>query len=235
MTNPGPSYAAATVPTRARPNAGGSSNSGAPRRSASAAASPSAPKPGWGLAWPCSNEPADATARSQVGDAPTDPQGSFPFPLERTRERNDPGSPELSVTEEGRSVPGIDFNRLRAEITMAQVLDLLAFEPVARSGSQWYGCCPLHETPAKGQRYFSVNLALAAITAIAVTATVTPSNCGLLLPSGPCIRQPSICVNGSAERFPGLSVGEPGPTRIQRRGHRYSSIQHPSRHGMPID
>ena len=29
MTNPGPSYAAATVPTRARPNAGGSSNWGA--------------------------------------------------------------------------------------------------------------------------------------------------------------------------------------------------------------
>lgn len=57
-------------------------------------------------------------------------------------------------------MPGIDFNRLRAEITLTQVLDLLAFEPVARSGAQCYGRCPLHEAPAKGKRYFSVNLAL---------------------------------------------------------------------------
>jgi DNA primase len=57
-------------------------------------------------------------------------------------------------------MPGIDFNRLRAEITMAQVLDLLAFEPVARSGAQCYGRCPLHPPPARGKRYFSVNLAL---------------------------------------------------------------------------
>jgi DNA primase len=57
-------------------------------------------------------------------------------------------------------MPGVDFHRLRAEITMAQVLDLLAFEPVARSGSQWYGRCPLHEAPAKRPRFFSVNLAL---------------------------------------------------------------------------
>jgi DNA primase len=57
-------------------------------------------------------------------------------------------------------MPGVDFNRLRAEITMAQVLDLLAFDPVARSGAQWYGRCPLHEAPAKRQRFFSVNLAL---------------------------------------------------------------------------
>ena len=57
-------------------------------------------------------------------------------------------------------MPGVDFDRLRTEITMEQVLDLLAFEPVARSGSQWYGRCPLHEAPAKHQRFFSVNLSL---------------------------------------------------------------------------
>jgi len=57
-------------------------------------------------------------------------------------------------------MPAVDFERLRTEITMVQVLDLLAFEPVARSGSQWYGRCPLHHAPAKGQRYFSVNVAL---------------------------------------------------------------------------
>lgn len=57
-------------------------------------------------------------------------------------------------------MPGVDFNRLRAEITMVQVLNLLNFDPVARSGAQWYGRCPLHEAPTKGKRSFSVNLAL---------------------------------------------------------------------------
>jgi DNA primase len=58
-------------------------------------------------------------------------------------------------------MPGVDFNRLRAEIPMIQVLDLLGFQPVTRSGCQWYGRCPLHDAPASGKRRcFSVNLAL---------------------------------------------------------------------------
>lgn len=57
-------------------------------------------------------------------------------------------------------MPGIDFDRLRAEITMEHVLDLLSFEPVGRSGPQWYGCCPLHEATPKRSRSFAVNVAL---------------------------------------------------------------------------
>jgi DNA primase len=57
-------------------------------------------------------------------------------------------------------VPGVDFNRLRAEIPIEHVLHLLAFEPTHRSGSQWYGRCPLHESPSKRSRFFSVNVAL---------------------------------------------------------------------------
>lgn len=57
-------------------------------------------------------------------------------------------------------MPGIDFDRLRAEITMEQVLDLLAFEPTGRSGPQWYGRCPLHESTSKRSRSFSVNVVL---------------------------------------------------------------------------
>ncbi|HLJ93075.1 MAG TPA: CHC2 zinc finger domain-containing protein [Gemmataceae bacterium] len=56
-------------------------------------------------------------------------------------------------------MPGVNSDRLRAEITMVQVLDLLAFEPVSRAGPQWYGCCPLHEPTSKRSRAFSVNLA----------------------------------------------------------------------------
>jgi DNA primase len=57
-------------------------------------------------------------------------------------------------------MPGVDFGQLRDEITMNQVLDLLAFVPTGRSGSQWYGSCPLHKSSTKRSRCFSVNLTL---------------------------------------------------------------------------
>jgi DNA primase len=60
-------------------------------------------------------------------------------------------------------VPGVDFNRVRTEITVEQVLSLLGFEPASRSGAQWYGRCPLHESrPGRRgrDRSFSVNVAL---------------------------------------------------------------------------
>jgi DNA primase len=56
-------------------------------------------------------------------------------------------------------VPGVDFDRVRAEITMEQVLNLLGFMPSTRSGAQWYGSCPLHDPGARRRRSFSVNLA----------------------------------------------------------------------------
>ena len=58
-------------------------------------------------------------------------------------------------------VPGVDFNRVRTEITMEQVLSLLGFQPSNRTGAQWYGSCPLHEpTSRRRRRSFSVNVAI---------------------------------------------------------------------------
>jgi hypothetical protein len=57
-------------------------------------------------------------------------------------------------------MPGFDFNRLRAEITMEDVLQLLGFQPTDRRGDQWYGACPLHASPGKRPRVFSVNVRL---------------------------------------------------------------------------
>jgi DNA primase len=57
-------------------------------------------------------------------------------------------------------MPGIDFNRVRAEVTMEQVLNLLGFQPSRRSGVQWYGDCPLHESTSGCCRSFSVNVAI---------------------------------------------------------------------------
>lgn len=57
-------------------------------------------------------------------------------------------------------MPGIDFDRLRYEITMAQVLDLIGFQCTSRRGDQWYGYCPLHDSEVRHRRAFSVNVAL---------------------------------------------------------------------------
>ena len=55
-------------------------------------------------------------------------------------------------------MPGIDFNKLREQITMEEVLDLLGFEPSLGTDDQWYGPCPFHETRV-GTHPFSVNVA----------------------------------------------------------------------------
>jgi DNA primase len=55
-------------------------------------------------------------------------------------------------------MPGIDFNVLRQEISMQQVLDLVGFEPTTRTGAQLHGPCPVHGSTSPRSRSFSVNL-----------------------------------------------------------------------------
>ena len=57
-------------------------------------------------------------------------------------------------------MPGIDFDRLRTQITMEQVLNLLGFQPSRRTGCQCYGPCPLHDSTSRRRRSFSVNVAI---------------------------------------------------------------------------
>jgi DNA primase len=57
-------------------------------------------------------------------------------------------------------MPGVDFERIRAVVTMEPVLNLLGFEPSSRSGSQWSGRCPLPACGSSRRRdSFSVNVA----------------------------------------------------------------------------
>ena len=55
-------------------------------------------------------------------------------------------------------MPGIDFDVLRNEITIDQVLDLLGFQPSSVSGDQLRGPCPVHGSSSDQSRSFSVNL-----------------------------------------------------------------------------
>ena len=57
-------------------------------------------------------------------------------------------------------MPGVEFESVRREIAMEQVLHLLGFEPSGRCGVQWYGRCPLHQSGPGRHRCFSVNVAL---------------------------------------------------------------------------
>jgi DNA primase len=57
-------------------------------------------------------------------------------------------------------VPGIDFRRLRADVGIADVLDLIGFVAVTRIGDQVRGECPIHPSTRSGKhRSFSANLA----------------------------------------------------------------------------
>jgi DNA primase len=55
-------------------------------------------------------------------------------------------------------MPGVNFNALRDEITMEQVLKQLDFQPTSRQGGQLHGPCPVHRSTSARSRTFSVNL-----------------------------------------------------------------------------
>jgi DNA primase len=55
-------------------------------------------------------------------------------------------------------MPGVDFNVLRDEISMEDVLQQLQFQATDRAGDQLHGPCPVHGSTSPGSRTFSVNL-----------------------------------------------------------------------------
>jgi DNA primase len=55
-------------------------------------------------------------------------------------------------------MPGIDFNVVRSSVSIAQVLDLIGFEPAVSHGDQLRGRCPVHGSNSPRSKSFSVNL-----------------------------------------------------------------------------
>ncbi len=52
----------------------------------------------------------------------------------------------------------IDYVALRQQVSIAQVLELVGWQPTARSGEQPRGPCPIHNSNSPRSRSFSVNL-----------------------------------------------------------------------------
>jgi DNA primase len=55
-------------------------------------------------------------------------------------------------------MPGIDFRQARACVRLAEVLDLLGFEPATRQRGQVRGPCPVHQSGTARSRSFAAHL-----------------------------------------------------------------------------
>ena len=55
-------------------------------------------------------------------------------------------------------MPTIDFAELRRRVPIARVLELIAFQPVRRSGAELRGPCPIHRAPSPRSRSFAANV-----------------------------------------------------------------------------
>ena len=57
-------------------------------------------------------------------------------------------------------MPGVDFDAVRQQVGLGDVLRLLRFEPTSVCGDAWRGPCPVHGSTSPRSRSFSANLRL---------------------------------------------------------------------------
>ena len=87
--------------------------------------------------------------------------------------------------------------------------NLLGFEPSSRSGVQWYGRCPLHESrSAASPLVLGERGAGPLLLPSLPQSRATRSSSGRRPRSCRCIKPRSICASGSAATFPGFGVGD---------------------------
>jgi DNA primase len=55
-------------------------------------------------------------------------------------------------------MPGVDFQAVRSQVSMAEVLSLLKFVPSQSSGMRQRGPCPIHGSRSLTSRSFSIDL-----------------------------------------------------------------------------
>jgi DNA primase len=55
-------------------------------------------------------------------------------------------------------MPGIDYRAARAQLSLADVLKLIDYQPRSCRGAQWRGPCPLHGSAAPTSRVFAAHV-----------------------------------------------------------------------------
>jgi DNA primase len=55
-------------------------------------------------------------------------------------------------------MPALDFREARARLQLAEVLDLVGFEPTCRRGQQVRGPCPVHRSRTPASRSFAAHV-----------------------------------------------------------------------------
>lgn len=68
------------------------------------------------------------------------------------------GGEDALLPPAARLTGGIDYRALRSVISMADVLEILDWRPVARHGPQLRGPCPIHKSTSPQSRSLSVHL-----------------------------------------------------------------------------
>lgn len=89
---------------------------------------------------------------ASVKKKPRRDSSEVPVPLLRSaRGRGSASNKEMIMS-------GVDFDVVRREITMRQVLDEIGFRVTRHEGDQLRGPCPVHGSTSNNSRVFSVNL-----------------------------------------------------------------------------
>ena len=55
-------------------------------------------------------------------------------------------------------MPGIDYRAVRADLCLAEVLELIGYQPRTRQADQLRGPCPLHGSRSRTSRSFAAHL-----------------------------------------------------------------------------
>ena len=106
-------------------------------------------------------------------------------------------------------MPGVDFERIRAEITMEQVLNLLGFEPLSRSGVAMVRAVPCTDCGSgRRRRSFSVNVAIGRYYCHRCHSHGNRWSSGQRQPSRAFIKRRLTSAVAWAARSPGFGAGK---------------------------
>jgi DNA primase len=126
-------------------------------------------------------------------------------------------------------MPALDYCRARAELRLANVLELIGYEPCSRHGQQWRGPCPLHGSRSATSRSFAAHLGKNLFHCFRCGAGGNALDLWSALSRGPLHAAVLDLCQRLHQEVPWLN--HPKPTR--RRGNARANKSHPETQLMP--